>query len=239
LPSGRELVSYIVREVMKRARLTCEFNNLYPIVERYILEKCFETRIKDIENEKLRKNLNDISIQDAIIDILARVTGEISIETKTEVVKLDSFKLSSIPPFTWRRKHLRCKKTVFNFVAVYNDFEAKFARFLDEADDIERFSALADKFSIDYLSSRGAIRLYYPDFIAVQKIGKKKVFWIIETKGREYEDTDRKDDAIKRWCEDITKQTGQEWKYLKVMQADFEASRNLKNFAGLVSERTG
>ncbi|MGC8977524.1 MAG: DEAD/DEAH box helicase family protein [Candidatus Ratteibacteria bacterium] len=236
LPSGRELVSYIVREVMKRARLTCEFNNLYPIVERYILEKCFETRIKDIEEDKLRKNLNDISIQDAIIDILAKVIGQISVETKTEVVKLDSFKLSSIPPFTWRRKHLRCKKTVFNFVAVYNDFEAEFAKFLDDADDIERFSALADKFSIDYLSSRGAIRLYYPDFIAVQKIGGKKVFWIIETKGREYEDTDRKDDAIKKWCEDITKQTGQEWKYLKVMQSGFKASRNLKNFAELVSD---
>ncbi len=127
LPSGRELVSDIVREVMKRARLTCEFNNLYPIVERYLLERCFETKIKDIEDEKLRKNLNDISIQEAIIDLLAKEIGKISVETKEEVIKLGSFKLSSIEPFIWRRKHLRCKKTVFNFVAVYNNFEEKFA----------------------------------------------------------------------------------------------------------------
>jgi len=140
------------------------------------------------------------------------------------VIELDSFKLSSISPFTWRRKHLRCKKTVFNFVAVYNDFEADFAKFLDEEPDIEKFAALVDNFSIDYLSSRGSIRFYFLDFVAVQKIGNKKVFWIIETKGREYEDTDKKDEAIKRWCNDITKQTKKEWKYLKVMQTDFKTT---------------
>ncbi|BAU22777.1 hypothetical protein THC_0379 [Caldimicrobium thiodismutans] len=235
LPSGRELVSDIVREVMKRARLTSEFNNLYPIVERYLLERCFETKIKDIEDEKLRKNLNDISIQEAVIDLLAKEIGKISVETKKEVIKLGSFKLSSIEPFIWRRKHLRCKKTVFNFVAVYNNFEEKFANFLDNANDIEKFSALADKFSIDYLSSKGAIRFYYPDFVAVQKVGSKKVFWIIETKGKEYEDTDKKDEAIKKWCMDITTQTGQEWKYLKVMQKDFNESRIPKTFAELTS----
>ncbi|HPO91471.1 MAG TPA: DEAD/DEAH box helicase family protein [Victivallales bacterium] len=233
LSSGRELISYIVCEVMKRARLTCEFNNLYPTVERYILERCFKTRIKDIEDDKVRKNLNDISIQNAIIDLLAKVIGKISIEIKEEVVKSGSFKLSSIQPFTWRRKHLRCIKTVFNFVAVYNDFEAEFANFLDKAADIEKFSALADKFSIDYLSSRGATRFYFPDFVAVQKENNNRVYWIIETKGREYEDTDKKDEAIKRWCKDMTKQTN-EWKYLKVMQTDFEKIKNLNSFAKLI-----
>ncbi|MCL6494964.1 MAG: DEAD/DEAH box helicase family protein [Ignavibacterium sp.] len=234
LPSGRELVSYIVREVMKRAKLTCEFNLLYPIVERYILEKCFELNLTNIEDERLRKNLNDITIHDAIVELLAKEIGKVSIETKEEVAKLGSFKLSKIEPFTWRRKHLRCKKTLFNFVAVYNDFEADFAKFLDETIDIEKFSALADKFSIDYLSSRGAIRLYYPDFIAVQKVSERKVFWIIETKGREYEDTDRKDEAIKKWCENISKQTKSEWKYLKVLQKDFEGARNIKKFTELI-----
>ncbi|HOM26373.1 MAG TPA: hypothetical protein PKV21_02570 [bacterium] len=229
LSSGRELVSYIVREVMKRTRLTCEFNNLYPIVERYLLERCFETKIKDIEDDKLRRHLTDISIQDAIIDLLVKKIGEISIETKKEVVKLGSFKLSKIPPFIWRRKHLRCKKTVFNFVAVYNDFEAEFAEFLDKCSDIEKFAALAEKFSIDYLSSRGAIRFYYPDFVAIQKSNGEIIHWIIETKGREYEDTDKKDEAIKKWCEDISKQSKTEWKYLKIHQYNFEKLKNTCN----------
>jgi type III restriction enzyme len=223
LVSGREIASYITKEIMKRARLTCDFNVLYPKTEKYILEQCFETKIEYIEDERLKKHLSDISIQEAIIDLLAKEIGKLTIEKKQSVVKLGSLKLSEIEPFTWRRKHLRCKKTVFNFVAVYNDFEAEFAKFLDDCDDIEKFAAFADKFSIDYLSSRGAIRLYHPDFIAVQKVGKNKVFWIIETKGREYEDTDRKDEAIQKWCNDISRQTGVEYQYLKVMQDTFNS----------------
>lgn len=222
LPNGRELVSYITNEVSKRAKLTCEFNVLYPVIEKYILEKCFEVKIQNIEDDRLRKNLDDISVKEAIIDLLVKKIGEISVESKDEVLKSGSMKLSEFEPFFWRRKHLRCKKTVFNFVAVYNDFEAEFAKFLDNSPDIVRFASLADTFSIDYLSSRGAIRFYYPDFVAVQKIGNKEVFWIIETKGREYEDTDRKDAAMKKWCEDVSNQTKFKWKYTKIYQSDFD-----------------
>ncbi len=235
LLTGRELLSYITNETRKRAKLLCDFNILYPIIEKYILQKCFEVIINDVEDERLRKNLNDISIQEAIIDILAKEIGKVSAESKDEVLKTGTIKLSQFTPFTWRRKHLRCKKTVFNFVAVYNDFEAEFAKFLDQCPDIDRFAALADKFSVDYLSSRGAIRFYYPDFIAVQKANGKEIFWIIETKGREYEDMDRKDEAIKKWCEDISKQTEFQWKYIKVYQKEFNSIKNIcKNFSELL-----
>lgn len=234
LISGRELVVYITNEVMKRARLTCDFSIIYPKIEEYVLKRCFETEIKDIEDDRLRKNLSDITIQEAIIDLLSKEVGKLSVESKEVVEKAGTFKLSEIKPFTWRRKHLRCKKTVFNFVAVYNDFEAEFAQFLDNSPDIKRFSAFADKFSIDYLTSKGAIRLYYPDFVAVQKTGNKEVYWIIETKGREYEDTDRKDAAIKKWCEDMTSQTKQEWRYLKVMQSTFNSLKP-ENFSALAT----
>ncbi len=223
LPTGREIISYITNEIRKRARILCDFNLLYPIVEKYILKRCFEKELNDIEDEILRKNLDDISVRDAIIDILAKEIGKISAEEKELIIKTGSIKLSDFEPFLWRRKHLRCKKTVFNFVAVYNDFEAEFAEFLDKSPDIDRFAAFADKFSIDYLSSRGAIRLYYPDFVAVQKIKNKEFFYIIETKGREYEDTDKKDQTIKKWCEDVSKQTKNQWKYLKVSQQFLKA----------------
>lgn len=234
LISGRELVAHIVNEVMKRARLTCEFSLLYPKIETYILKECFEVEIEDIEDERLRGNLSNDAIREAIIDLLAKELGKISLESKEMVSKTGKLRLSQIEPFTWRRKHLRCKKTVFNFVAVYNDYEAEFAQFLDKSEDIEKFAAFADKFSIDYFSSKGAIRMYHPDFIAVQKVGNKRVYWILETKGREYEETDKKDAAIKRWCEDITSQTKQEWKYLKIMQTSFNSLKP-KNFSDLVT----
>jgi type III restriction enzyme len=223
LSAGREMVSHITKEVMKRARLTCDFNILYPIVEDYILLKCFEVEIKDVEEERLRKHLHDISVQEAIIDLLAKEAGKVSAEKKEGVFKRGSLKLSEIEPFTWRRKHPRCKKTVFNFVATYNDFEERFAEFLDKCDDIKKFAALAGKLSIDYLSSRGAIRFYWPDFVAVQKDAGGYINWIIETKGREYEDTDRKDEAITRFCETVSDQSDEIWIYQRIMQTDFEA----------------
>lgn len=237
LPSGRELTAYITKEVNKKARLACVFNILYPLVEKYILERCFEIKINDIEDERLRKNLNDISVQEAIIDVLAKEVGKATVEPKEQVISTGSLKLSQIKPFTWRRKHLKCTKTVFNLVAVYNDFEAEFAEFLDKYSDIARFAALANKFPVDYLSSRGAIRLYYPDFVAVQKIDKEEIFWIIETKGREYEDTDKKDEAIKKWCEDISKQTETQWHYIKIYQSHFNSLKDkCEDFKQLVEQ---
>jgi type III restriction enzyme len=215
---GRDLVSYITTQVMRKAGLTDCFQFLYPICEEYILNKCFEVKVGDIEKEELRKVLLELAIQEAIIELLAREIGKATVEKKQVKVKGRNILLSETPKFTWRRGHIRCKKTVFNFVATYNPFEAEFAEFLDNAADIEAFAALADIFRIDYLSGTGAIRYYFPDFVAMQKVGKTKEYWIIETKGREYTDLENKNKAIKRWCEAVTKQTGVSWKYLMVKQ---------------------
>ncbi|MCX7731645.1 MAG: DEAD/DEAH box helicase family protein [candidate division WOR-3 bacterium] len=233
-PAGRELVAYITKEVRKRARIACDFNVLYPIIERYILERCFETKIRDIEDVRLRKNLNDISVQEAIVDTLAKELGMISVETRKAATGITKIRLSEFPDFTWRRKHVRCKKTVFNFVAVYNNYEEEFAKFLDRCPDISRFAALANLFSVDYLSSRGAIRLYFPDFVAVQTGNGKEVHWIIETRGREYEDAEQKDKAIKTWCERISTLTGCDWKFIKIYQSEFEEFK--REYEGKIPE---
>jgi type III restriction enzyme len=69
---------------------------LYPIVEKYIIDRCFEVPINDIEDERLRKNINDISIQEAIIDLLAKEIGKITIQSRELTVKFESFKLSKL-----------------------------------------------------------------------------------------------------------------------------------------------
>lgn len=233
LELGRDLVSHITREVMLKARLTDCFHILYPKVEKYILEVCFEVKLKNIENENLRKELKDITIREIIIDHLAAAIGKATVEKKTIKVQGKPIKLSNTPPFTWRRKRERLKKTIFNFVALYNDFEGDFAKFLDKCEDIVAFAALAGTdFKIDYLTSKGAIRFYYPDFVAVQKIGKQKTYWILETKGREFPELDNKNKAVERWCNQVTKQTGIEWKYLMIKQSKFNSTGiNVKSFS--------
>jgi type III restriction enzyme len=100
-----------------------------------------------------------------------------------------------------------------------------------------RFSALAEhftRFRVDYLSPSGAIKFYYPDFVAVQK-GKngKKINWIIETKGQVYEAVAYKEASILDWCKKVSAQTGETWNYIRVDQKVFGDGK-FKKFSDLV-----
>ena len=124
------------------------------------------------------------------------------------------------------------KRTVFNYVASYNDFERHFAEFLDKAADVLRFASLGTteqgesgtQFRVDYLKPSGAIGFYHPDWVVVQKQGGKQVNWIIETKGRVWEGTEAKDAAMSDWCARISRQTGNDWRFVRVNQKDFDGA---------------
>jgi type III restriction enzyme len=236
LPTGGELASQITNRVIKETRLiSSDFSQLYPIVRKYLESKCFGKQV-DIENRKVRTILRNETSQKAITSILSKAFGQAVVVKNPIRLKSSPISLAETTSFVWRRKYLKCKKTIFNYVATFNDFESSFAQFLDDSDDIEKFAALAETFTgfkIDYLSTRGAIRFYYPDFVAVQKTPKGFTNWIIETKGREYEDTDKKDAAIVKWCKDISKTLNQDWRAIKISQQLFE-KRQYHNFQDLV-----
>ena len=166
---------------------------------------------------------------------MARNIGELTVERRTIEFENAEFKLSETKPFSWRRNlpPLEARKTVFNFVATYNDYERRFAEFLDGAKDIERFASLGtteqgesgSQFRVDYLKPSGAIGFYYPDWVAVQNTKDGEVYWIIETKGRVWEDTESKDKAMENWCKRVTEATGDDWRYQRVNQTDFDSCR--------------
>ena len=79
------------------------------------------------------------------------------------------------------------------------------------------------QFRVDYLKPSGAIGFYHPDWVVVQKAKNGEVNWIIETKGRVWEGTEAKDEALKTWCERISAVTGAAWRYVRINQTDFEA----------------
>jgi len=64
--------------------------------------------------------------------------------------------------------------------------------------------------------------MYYCDFVAVQKVKATETFWVIETKGRAFEDTDEKANHMLRWCKEVSECTGQEWRFLQVSQSFFD-----------------
>jgi type III restriction enzyme len=167
----------------------------------------------DLEDAALRSHLSRLELQEGIAKYFARKVAELTIEHRAIEFDRTDFRLSETKPFTWRRNlppPLEATKTVFNYVATYNDFERRFAVFLDKkAGDVLRFASLGTteqgdsgtQFRVDYLKPSGAIGFYHPDWVAVQETSAGEVNWIIETKGRVWEGTTAKDDALHAWCD--------------------------------------
>jgi Family of unknown function (DUF6308) len=180
--------------------------------------------------------LAEPEVQDQIARVLAARLGELVTEVVPLTVEPEPIRLSDTQPFLWRRQHTSCDKTVFNFVATFNPFETAFAEFLESCTDVLRFAALAEfatGFWVDYVKPSGATGRYFPDWVVVQEVEDGLANWIVETKGRVWEGTDRKDAAIRHWCEEITELTGEAWRYLRVDQPIFKPE-TLSLFAELV-----
>ena len=103
-----------------------------------------------------------------------------------------------------------------------NEFERKFAQFLQDAPDVAALRQAARRSSASPSSTptrASNLRYYEPDFVAVLADG---THWLVETKGREDTDVAHKDRAASIWCENATLLTGTPWQYLKVPQKGFE-----------------
>ena len=244
LPAAQELLASVTKKVIDRAKLPNRFAELYPSVRAYVSTRCFGKAV-DLDAEILRSHLARLEIQEGIAKYLARKIAELTIERRAIEFEKADFRLSETKPFSWRRNlppPLEATKTVFNFVATYNDFERRFAVFLDKkAGDVVRFASLGTteqgdsgtQFRVDYLKPSGAIGFYHPDWVAVQKKKAAEVNWIIETKGRVWEGTTAKDEALNTWCDRVSAATGAVWRFKRVNQVDFDGM-SLANLADLV-----
>lgn len=242
LPPAENLLSSLTNRVEKRAKLPGRFAEIYPMVREYVRNRCFGG-IVELDDAGVRRALNHSGLLDEVAGLFSREIARLTVEATPVNLLGDPYRLSDTPRFTWRRMDLSARKIIFNLVACYNPFEAGFASFLDTRDDIERFAALAEwftQFHVQYLSGTGAIRLYYPDFVAVQATAGGLVHWIIETKGREFDDTDAKAKHMTRCCGEVSRETGQTWRYLKVSQGtfqDFIAKGSTRSFQSLLDWR--
>ena len=232
LPPAHELLASIANKVIDRAKLPNRFAELYPSLRDYVATRCFGKTL-NIDNETLRSHLARLEVQEGIAKYLARKIAELTVERRAIAFDKADYRLSETKPFSWRRNlpPLEAKKTVFNYVCTYNDYERRFAEFLDnKASDVLRFASLGttaqgesgSQFRVDYLKPSGAIGFYHPDWVVVQKAESDEVNWIIETKGRVWEGTEAKDQALKTWCERIRSATGATWRYARINQTDFD-----------------
>ena len=232
---ARDILSSITQKVIQTTKMTGQFSTIYPIVRAYVANKCF-ANVVNVEDINVRSHLARLELQESIAQYLASEIARIAVQRRELQFDHKDFRLSETRRFGWRRDlqptPVVATKTIFNFVATYNNFERRFAQFLDQAGDVKRFAALGTteqgdsgvQFRVDYLKPNGSIGFYYPDWVAVQLTNKGEVNWIIETKGRVWADTVIKDQAMELWCNRVTRATGDDWRYTRVNQIDFDAA---------------
>lgn len=130
-------------------------------------------------------------------------------------------------------------------MATCNDFERRFAGFLDRAEDVMRFAAPAVtgesangvQFFVDYRNADGGIGRYCPDWVVLQAMDDGAMHWIVETVGRECPDTGDNDAAIREWCWRAGKFTGEAWWFARINQCDFDSLEDeVRTFGDLVNE---
>ena len=159
LPPAQELLASITNKVIDRAKLPNRFAKLYSAVRDYVATRCFGKAV-NLENEALRSHLSRLELQEGVAKYVARKIAELTIERRAIEFDRANFRLSETKPFSWRRNlpPLEAEKTVFNYVATYNDFERRFAQFLDkQAGDVLRFASLGTTDRANQARSSGSI----------------------------------------------------------------------------------
>ncbi len=218
------VVSWYTKTVAKAggvAGIAGAFATLAPMVRDYLETRVFEHPV-DLADTVILRRLAENDAQRIVIGAFQNAIRALSISERDTAITERHFHISQTPAFPWSRKTVNATKTVFNLTPVDNALEARCAQFLDRASDVVAFAKLTmnSRFALEYISSTGAIRYYYPDFVVRLA---DDTFVIVETKGMEDIEVALKDRRARRWCRDATTLSGREWVYEKVLQGLFDA----------------
>lgn len=215
----QEVIGYYARKVAQDIKLPAQFAALVPKVKEYFAKRAFG-RMVDLEGRELIGPISSNVAQYMTLNAFGRALRKLVVERQEPTLE-PGRKLSTTPAFPYSRKTFKAGKTVYNLVTCDNEFEGRFAKFLQDADDVVAFAKLPSQFgfAIEYTDSTASLRYYEPDFVAVLADGTHR---LIETKGREDPDVAHKDRAAALWCENASMLTPHRWSYLKVPQAGFE-----------------
>lgn len=218
--TAQEVIGYYSRRIAEAVKLPSQFAALAPKVREFFENKAFGQWV-DLSTPDAVKAMSTPVAHYVCVDVFSKALKKLTIAEQEPTLLEPELMLSTCQPFPWSRQVWEGVHTVFNLVPCDNGFERDFAKFLDNANDVEAFAKLPQPFgfSIEYTDGAMNLRSYYPDFVAVDDKG---VRWLLETKGAETDDVAHKDAAATQWCENATQLTKTPWQYLKVPQKGFE-----------------
>jgi type III restriction enzyme len=217
--TAQEIISYYAKRIAQDVKLPGQFAVIAPKVRQYLEQRAFGETV-DLEDAGIVKVIGTNVAHYITVKTFVAALQPLVVESLVPALLGEGRPLSDCEPFPWSRSTYNAPKCVFNLVPCDNDFERDFAKFLQQAGDVERFGKLPQSFgfAIEYTDSSGNLRYYYPDFTAVLTNGEH---FLIETKGQETTEVARKDQAATYWADNATRLTGKVWRYLKVPQKEF------------------
>ena len=220
ISTSQEAVSYYAKRIAQEVKLPSQFAALVPKVQEFLSQRAFGKSV-DLDDPAVIKAINSNIAQYVTVQTFVKALRPLVVEEMEPQLLSEGRRLSETPPFPHSRQTLPARNTIFNVVAVGNEFELSFAKFLEKAPDVDRFAKLPEQFgfAIEYTDSNNNLRYYEPDFVAVTKDSNH---YLLETKGREDVDVANKDRTATLWCENATRLTGTKWKYVKVPQKYYE-----------------
>ncbi len=220
-PSGA--ITYYTRSVAKASgidRLSGAFATLAPMVRNYLESRVFERPV-ELDDKVILRRLAENDAQALVVGAFRDAIRALSITEREPTIEESALRVSETAPFPWSRETVAGERTVFNLTPVDSSLEARFARFLDRAEDVTAWAKLTmnTRFALEYISAAGALRYYYPDF--VMRLSDDSCL-VVETKGQEDLDVALKDRRARRWCQDAARLSGRDWAYEKVPQKLFD-----------------
>lgn len=214
-----EVIGYYARRIAQDIKLPSQFAALAPKVKEFFQYKAFGNEV-DLDEPRVISAMSSNVATFITLKEFKKALSALLVEDKEPVLINAERKLSTTAPFPFSRQSFPATKTVFTVAACDNQFEYDFAKFLEAAEDVESFAKLPFEFgfTIPYTDEALNVRRYYPDFVARLVNGEH---WIIETKGQESVTVAHKDRAATIWCENASRLTKTEWKYVKVPEKQF------------------
>jgi type III restriction enzyme len=218
--TAEEVIGYYARRIAQNVKLPSQFAALAPKVREFLETKAFGQEVT-LDDPVMIKAISSNVAQYVTVKSFVEALGKLVVSQLEPQLLHAGRYLSETPPFPWSRPTMEADKSIFNLVPCENEYEKDFARFLQKADDVQRFAKLPEQFgfAIEYTDSVGNLRYYEPDFVVLTGDG---THYIAETKGLEDTNVANKDRAAQLWCENTTKLTGKPWAYLKVLQTAYK-----------------
>jgi len=200
----RSVIGYFAQTVMKDLRLVSGYDVLYGKVKAFVQEQLFDRPV-DLESPNTLRNLSELAATKTLIETFKKAINALTVQDKGDAEIRDTVKLRQTRPFVAKDQgYLIPKKSVFNRIIGDSPLELRFARFLEDCDDVISYAKnyLAVHFKLDYVNAHGDISNYYPDFLI--KLSDNRIV-IAETKGQEDLDVPLKMERLRQWCEDINR----------------------------------